>query len=328
VEEEFTRSGKQVCPKCYQELRTSGQDFTSLGVLRKCRDCGEVFGHPAIKWRCLKCGTVVPEDKALEVDAYTYALTKKEDMRLMLTFEMNHKPRLIKFLQERGFEVHENAKAKGRSGAEHTFDMLAVRDDGVVQHRIAVGIENSSQELGIDRVFSFDDKAYDCGIHDKIMVVVPTMKKEAEALADQQKIKVIQSWDLDSVLGLSLPQVESSGVAETFRFTSKSALVDYVKKRGYEAEQYAVMRGKSGADHTFDMLATRDDGVTLHRIAIGIEVSDAAVKLDRVFEFDDKAYDCSIQDKVLIVVPALGPEGKRFAERQKIRVFEAKTIEP
>jgi hypothetical protein len=328
VEEEFTRSGKQVCPKCYQELRTSGQDFTSLGVLRKCRDCGEVFGHPAIKWRCLKCGAVVPEDKALEVDAYTYALTKKEDMRLMLTFEMNHKPRLIKFLQERGFEVHENAKAKGRSGAEHTFDMLAVRDDGVVQHRIAVGIENSAQELGIDRVFSFDDKAYDCGIHDKIMVVVPAMKKEAEALADQQKIKVIQSWDLDSVLGLSLPQVESSGVAESFRFTSKSALVDYLKKRGYEAEQYAVMRGTSGADHTFDMLATRDDGLTVHRIAIGIEVSDTAVKLDRVFEFDDKAYDCSVQDKVLIVVPVLGPEGKRFAERQKIPVFEAKTIEP
>ena len=328
VEEEFTRSGKQVCPKCYQELRSTGQDFTSLGVLRKCRDCGEVFGHPAIKWRCLKCGVIVPEEKAMEVDAYTYALTKKEDMRLTLTFEMNHKPRLIKFLQERGFEVHENAKAKGRSGAEHVFDMLAIRDDGVVQHRIAVGIESSAQELGIDRVFSFDDKAYDCGIHDKIMVVVPTMKKEAEALADQQKIKVIQSWDLDSVLGLSLPQVESAGVAESFKFTSKSALAEYLKKRGYEAEQYAVMRGKSGADHTFDMLATRDDGLTVHRIAIGIEVSDTAVKLDRVFEFDDKAYDCSVQDKVLIVVPALGPEGKRFADRQKIRVFEAKAIEP
>jgi hypothetical protein len=66
----------------------------------------------------------------------------------------------------------------------------------------------------------------------------------------------------------------------------------------------------------------------VHRIAIGIEVSDTAVKLDRVFEFDDKAYDCSVQDKVLIVVPVLGPEGKRFAERQKIRVFEAKAIEP
>jgi ribosomal protein S27E len=328
VGEEFTRSGKQMCPKCFQELRTSGQDLTSLGVLLKCRGCGEVFEHPAIKWHCLKCGAVVPEDKTLEVDAYTYALTKKEDMRLMLTFEMNHKARLIKFLQERGFEVCENAKTKGRSGAEHTFDLLAIRDDGVVQHRIAVGIDYSAQEVGIDRVFSFDDKAYDCGIHDKLMVVMSTMKKEAEDLADQQKIKVIQSRDLDARLGLGLPQVESSGVAETFRFTSKSALVDYVKKRGYEAEQYAVVRGKSGADHTFDMLATRNDGVTLHRIAVGIEVSNTAVKLDRVFEFDDKAYDCSIQDKVLIVVPTLGPEGKRFAERQKIRVFEAKTIEP
>ncbi len=328
VEEEFTRSGKLMCPKCYQELRSANQDFTSLGVLRKCRDCGEVFGHPAIKWRCLKCGNVVSEDKVMEVDAYTYGLSHKEEMRLLLTFELNHKPRLIKFLQERGFEVHENAKAKGRSGAEHTFDLLALRDDGVVQHRIAVGIENSTQELGIDRVFSFDDKAYDCGIHDKIMVVVPTMKKEAEALADQQKIKVIQSWDLDSVLGLNLPPTEASGVAESFQFTSKSALIEYLKRRGYEAEQYAVMRGKSGADHTFDVLATRDDGLTLHRVAIGIEVSDSPVKLDRVFEFDDKAYDCSIQDKVLIVVPSLSVEGKRFSERQKIRVFEAKTIDP
>ena len=325
LEEEFTRSGKRVCPKCHQELRTLGQDFTSLRALRKCRDCGEVFGFPAIKWRCHKCGAVAPEDEMLEVDAYTYALTKKEDMRLMLTFEMNHKGQLIKSLQERGFEVHENAKAKGRSGAEHTFDILAIRDDGVVQHRAAVGIENSAQEVGIDRIFSFDDKAYDCGIHDKIMVVMSTMNKEAEALADQQKIKVIQSRDLDALLGLSLPQVESSGVTETFRFTSKSALVDYVKKRGYEAEQHAVMRGKSGADHTFDMLATRDDGLTVHRIAIGIEVSNTAVKLDRVFKFDEKAYDCGVLDKVLIAVPALGPEGKRFAERQKIRVFEAKT---
>ncbi len=328
VEEEYTKAGRLECPKCQQELRATGQDYTSMGVLRKCRDCAEVFGHPAIKWRCLKCAAVVPEDKVLEVDAHTYTLTKKEEVRLTLTFEMNHKPRLIKFLQERGFEVHENARARGRSGAEHVFDMLAVRDDGVVQHRIAVGIENSPQELGIDRVFSFDDKAYDCGIHDKIMVVVPTLKKEAEALADHQKIKVIQSWDLDSVLGLTLPQVDPPGVAESFRFTSKTALVEYLQKRGYEAEQFAVMRGKSGADHTFDMLATRDDGLTLHRIAIGIEVSDSAVRLDRVFEFDDKAYDCGIQNKVLVVVPALSPEGKRFADRQKMRVFEAATIEP
>ena len=328
AEEEFTKGGKLLCPKCFQEMRVVGQDYNSLGVMRKCRDCGEIFAHPSIKWRCLKCSTVTPEDKVLEVDAYSYCLSANDETRLWLRFELSHKPRLIKVLQERGFEVMENAKVKGRSGAEHVFDMLATRDDGVLVHRIAVGIENSTRELGIERVFSFDDKAYDCGIHDKIMVVLPTMRKEAESLAEAQKIKVIQSWDLEAVLGLNLPQVESPGVGESFVFKSKSALVEYLQKRGYEVEQYAVVRGRSGGDHTFDLLATRDDGITVHRIAIGVEVGDGPVSLEKVFSFDDKGYDCTIVDKVFIAVPGLSKEGKRFADRQRIKVFESAALEP
>ena len=327
-EEEFSESGRLTCPKCHQDVRVMGQDYTSMGIMRKCQDCGEIFSHPSIKWRCMKCASVTPEDKVAEVDAYSYSMPAGEEIRLWIRFELAHKPRLIKFLQERGFEVSENAVVKGRSGAEHEFDMLATRDDGLLTHRIAVGIENSSQELGMDRVFSFDDKAYDCGIHDKILVVLPQMRKEAEALAEQQRIKVIQSWDLESVLGLNLPRVEAPVVEESFKFTSKSSLVEYLEKRSYEVEQYAVVRGKSGADHTFDLLATRDDGITLHRIAMGIEVSDTPVGLDKVFAFDDKAYDCTILNKVLVAVPGLSGEGKRFAERQRMIVFEAPALEP
>jgi hypothetical protein len=327
AEEEFNQSGRLVCPKCYQEVKVIGQDYTSLGVMRKCRDCGEIFAHPSIKWRCLKCTAVTSEDKVVEVDAHSYSLPEREEIRLWLRFELGHKPKLIKFLQERGFEVTENARVAGRSGAEHEFDMLAVRDDGVTKHRIAVGIENSVKELGIDRVFSFDDKAYDCGIHDKILVVLPQIKKEAEALAEQQRIKVIQSWDLEAVLGIKLPSVESPAVEEAFKFHSKSGLIDYLQKRGYEVEQQAVVRGKSGADHTFDILASRDDGITLHRVAIGVEVSDAPISLEKVFAFDDKAYDCTIMNKVFIAVPGLGREGRRFADRQRIAVFEAASLE-
>lgn len=328
LEDDFNKSGRMVCPKCFQEMRALGQDYSSLGVMRKCRDCGEVFNHPAIKWRCLKCFAVTPEEKVLELDVFAYSLPKDEEMRLWLRFELGHKPRLIKFLQERGFEVTENAVVKGRSGAEHSFDLLATRDDGVLVHRIAVGIENHTKEIGMDRVFSFDDKAYDCGIHDKILVVLPTMNKHAENLAEQQRIKVIQSWDLDAVLGLDLPQVESSGVGESFVFRSKSGLVEYLQRRGYEVEQYATVRGRSDAEHTFDLLATRDDGITVHRIAIGVEVADAPIKLDRLFDFDDKCYDCTIMDKVVVAVPGLSSEARRFADRQRIRIFEAKSLEP
>jgi len=52
VEDEFTARGKYVCPRCKLELRTMGADYVSRGVLRKCRDCSEIFNAPLLKWRC------------------------------------------------------------------------------------------------------------------------------------------------------------------------------------------------------------------------------------------------------------------------------------
>jgi hypothetical protein len=48
--------------------------------------------------------------------------------------------------------------------------------------------------------------------------------------------------------------------------------------------------------------------------------------LDKVFDFDDKTYDIGIRDKVFIAVPGLTREARQFAERQRIKVFEAKEL--
>ena len=48
--------------------------------------------------------------------------------------------------------------------------------------------------------------------------------------------------------------------------------------------------------------------------------------LERVFDFDDKAYDSGIMDKVLVAVPGLTGEAMQFAKRQGIRVFEVKQL--
>jgi general secretion pathway protein E len=77
-----------------------------------------------------------------------------------------------------------------------------------------------------------------------------------------------------------------------------------------------------------EILATKDEGIITHRIAIGIEVADKPMELDRVFDFDDRAYDAGIMDKVLIAVPRLTGDAMQFARRQGIRVFEVKQLEP
>jgi hypothetical protein len=325
VEEEFSVKGKYVCPKCKLELRTVGADYMSRGVLRKCRDCTEIFSSPLVKWRCLKCSSLSTEDEIIEVNVYAYTLD--EGKRNWLEFEIQPKVRFVEFLVHHGYKVTENAGVKGRSGAEHRIDMLASRDDGVVIHNVAVGIEIAREQIGLDRIMDFDVKAFDSGFHDKVLIIIPELGQEARKFASYHGIKVLEPKDLDMLLTAGA-QPRPEIVREPFEFESKPQLIEYLKKRGYRVRENAEVKGRSGAGHSIDILATKDEGIITHRIAIGIEVADKPMGLDRVFDFDDKAYDAGIMDKVLIAVPGLSKEAKQFAQRQGMRVFEVSELEP
>jgi predicted RNA-binding Zn-ribbon protein involved in translation (DUF1610 family) len=197
TEDEFLLKGKLVCPKCWQELHTLDTDYRSLGMLYKCRDCAEIFNQPALRWRCLKCSSITPGDKILELNIYSYSLN--EEKRGWLQFELKPKLQLIQFLQERGYEVKENATMRGGSGAKHTFNLLATKDEGVLTHHIAIGVEIARKQVDLERVFDFDDKAYDCGIPDKILIAVPGLTREASRFAQRQRIEVFKAEAVEPV---------------------------------------------------------------------------------------------------------------------------------
>jgi hypothetical protein len=323
VEDEFATRGKYICPKCKLELRTVGADYLSRGVLRKCRDCNEIFSSPLVKWRCLKCSSLSAEDEIIEVNVYAYTLD--EGKRNWLEFEIQPKVRFVEFLKDYGYKVVENSTVKGRSGAEHKVDILASRDDGVVTHNIAIGIEIAREQIGLDRIMDFDVKAFDSGFHDKVLIIIPELGEEARKFASYHGIKVLEPKDLDTLLAAG-SQPRPQVVREAFEFDSKSQLTEYLKKRGYRVRENAEVKGRSGATHNIDLLATKDEGIITHRIAIGIRAAEKPMGLDRVFDFDDSAYDAGIMDKVLIAVPSLTDEASQFAKRQGIRVFEVKQL--
>jgi hypothetical protein len=325
VEDEFAAKGRYICPRCKLELRTVGTDYQSRGVLRKCRDCGEIFNVPLIKWCCLKCSSLVTEDEIGEVNVYAYRLDETKSN--WLEFELQPKVQFLEFLRQHGYKVTENAKVKGRSGADHYIDILATRDDGIVTHDIAIGIEIDRDRIGLDRILDFDVKAYDSGIHDKVLIIIPALGEEAAKFASYNRIKVLEPGDLEVVLAGG-PQPSREIVKEPFEFKSKAQLIQYLEKQGYRIEENAEVEGRSGAAHNIDILATKDEGIITHRIAIGIEVDEKPMGLDRVFYFDDKAYDAGILNKVLIAVPGLTKEARQFAEHQGIRVFEIGQLEP
>jgi len=325
VEDEFATGGRYICPRCKLELRAMGDDYQSRGVLRKCHDCGEIFNVPLIKWRCLKCSSLANEDQIGEVNVYSYRLD--ETKRNWLEFELRPKVQFLEFLRRHGYEVTENARVTGRSEAEHIIDILATRDDGVVTHNVAIGVEIARDKIGLDRILDFDVKAYDSGIHDKVLIIIPALGEEAAKFASYHRIKVLESKDLEMVLAGG-PQPGWEIVKEPFEFKAKSQLIQYLEKQGYGIKENAEVKGRSGAVHNIDILATKDEGIITHRIDIGIEVDEKPIKLDRVFDFDDRAYDAGILDKVLIAVPGISREAAQFAQRQGIRVFEVGQLEP
>jgi hypothetical protein len=325
LEDEFTARGRYVCPRCKMELRTLGADYRSQGVLYKCRDCSEIFNVPFLKWRCLKCSSLVNEDEVDEVVIYAYSFN--ESRRNWLEFELQPKVRFIEFLRKHGYEVTENARVQGRSGAEHCIDMLATRDDGVVTHSVAIGIAIARDRIGLDKVLDFDVKAYDSGIHDKVLIAIPELGEDAEKFASYQRIKVLKPKDMEIVL-VGSPQPGWKIVKEPFEFKSKSQLIQYLEKQGYRVKEKAEVKGRSGVVHNIDILATKDEGIIIHRVAIGIEVAEKPLGLDKVFDFDDKTYDAGILDKVFIAVPGLTKEARQLAKRQGIRVFEGEQLEP
>lgn len=106
---------------------------------------------------------------------------------------------LLEYLNGQGYKIEERAKIRGRSGAEYIIDIIAYFDDGLFIHTISIGLLSAEIEVGLEAVSAYDTKAYDIGIHDKILVVSPRMSVQAKQFADQQRIRVIEVANPDGL---------------------------------------------------------------------------------------------------------------------------------
>jgi len=229
---------------------------------------------------------------------------------------------LIKeYLQKQGYEITEGAKILGKSGIEHTFDILAQRDDGFTSHTIVVCITaGGDKETEAGTIFNFANKAYDTGIQDRFLIASPELGQEARNLANKQRIKVIDGEQIGSLLDLK--PVPSAKLKEPIRFETKKQLVQSLANLGYKVEENAEVRGRSGVEYTLDILAYSDINQISHSLGIDFLNGEKEVGLEQISLFDTKSYEVGLDDKVVVVSPGLSPEARQFAQHHRIRVLE------
>jgi general secretion pathway protein E len=125
------------------------------------------------------------------------------------------KSQLKAYLEKQGYELSEGAKLPGKSGIEHTFDILAYNEINGDKRSLGIDFMGSEKEISLEQVAVFDSKAYETGIDDKVIVISPGISPKAQKFARQQGIKVIDGTKKDTlkaVLGkeeLKAPQAKS-----------------------------------------------------------------------------------------------------------------------
>ena len=168
---------------------------------------------------------------------YTSPNPPKMDVKVeQMEIEPELKSRIKGYLEAKGYEVTEGAELTGKSNVAHTFDMLAQIDDGLTRYTIAVCITcGGDSKTEVETIFHFANKAYDCGILDRVLVAAPALSQQARQLARKQRIKVIDGELVEQLL-TSKP-AQPAKPREPLRFGTKEELIESLVNRGYVVDE-------------------------------------------------------------------------------------------
>jgi len=339
LDRDFKQESRYVCPKCRKDLRLIGTDYRNVGIHYRCQDCSEVFTVPVVKWRNMKTRKIWTSEELKEVEAYSYQFSP--DKKGWLEFQLKPKTQLVDFLKHQGYQVHELAQLTGRSGAVHTVDVLAIRDDIITKINLGIGIlvaPSGEPEVGLEALFKFDTRAYDIGINYKVVIAIPRLGQEALNFAGRQMIRAFEAKTLATVV-VDITHLDRSSVGMQSRVevgvnhagsvsaNARSLIVRFLRNRGYEVYERALILGKSGIEHIFDIFARRDDKIVVPTVAIGIgSETGQPVGLDELSKFDAAAFDAGIRNKVFLGLSEISIQAKQFAMQQKIDIIEQQDL--
>jgi len=191
VEENFHKGDKLVCQKCHDELRKSDVDYRRAGIWCTCKDCSKSFDIPVVKLFCRDCHEDFTFENAVIKEVYTYAL--KEEARREAAGGWVLISPISEFLVQNGFEVKSPAFLKGKSGANHMFDIVASRGETakrVTVIDLAMSADNVVSEQPVITLFA---KIFDVLPDTAYLIAIPKLNDNARKMAELYNIQAIEA---------------------------------------------------------------------------------------------------------------------------------------
>jgi transcription elongation factor Elf1 len=191
VEENFRKGNKLVCLKCGEELRKLDVDYRRAGTWCTCKDCGKSFDIPVTAHFCRDCQRNFTFEEAVIKDVYAYSL-KEEVKEEAATGWVIIAP-IRDFLVESGFKVESPAFMKGKSGANHMFDIVAY-GEGEERKVTVIDIATSTEGVVSEQpVIALFAKIFDVAPENAYLIAIPTISENGKKMAELYNIRIIEA---------------------------------------------------------------------------------------------------------------------------------------
>lgn len=190
----FNKDGKLICPKCGKELKLIGTDYQRIEDVFHCNDCHRDSSMPKVLQTCSICSTSYPHEKAelKPIFGYVFNEEKRTEVIANALVELP----IVKLLKAQGYSISMPGTLKGRSGAEHLFDIVATR----YEKSIVFAITTGPSERGPKPVLNFFAKTYDVPAEREVLIAIPRLSKDAKKLAETYGMEYMEGETAEEIL--------------------------------------------------------------------------------------------------------------------------------
>jgi hypothetical protein len=193
LEANFRQGDRYICPKCHEEMRKIDVDYRKAGVWCTCSSCNKSFDIPVSEHFCRNCSNKSTFEEATIKEVYIFTLNnefKAESFQnLFLAAPIEE------FLTKEGLTAKSHGSLKGKSGAKHSFDIVA--HSGSVdapQNVIVVDLATATGDAVAEQpVIALFAKVYDVSPERAFLVAIPKLNENGKRMAELYNISVIEA---------------------------------------------------------------------------------------------------------------------------------------
>lgn len=191
TEDHFKSGDRLVCPRCGRTLVKPDGDYRRAGIWCTCNDCKKSFDIAVPSHFCRNCHQSSTFEDSFYENVYSYTLSDEARHEASLGWILITPIR--EFLESHGFKVETPGFLKGKSGANHMFDITAFRL-GATKDMTVIDLATSAEDVISEQpVIAMFAKIYDVSPDNACLIAIPKTTENGKKMAKIYNITLVEA---------------------------------------------------------------------------------------------------------------------------------------